>query len=77
MGKPNQWLILAKIQYLPQVLSLLAWSQSSLERVGKAAKLRKRLLLAHGLDGPFVPDASVARMTGVIVTSIHRIRFRP
>jgi hypothetical protein len=45
--------------------------------VGKAAKLRKRLLLAHGLDGPFVPDASVARMTGVIVASIGGTRLGP
>ena len=77
VGKPNQWLILTKMGYLSQILLLLVWYQPSLQRVGNAAKLRNRLFLTHRRDGPLVPDASVARMTGVIETSIHRTRFRP
>jgi hypothetical protein len=77
MGKPNQRLILAKTGYLSQILLLLVWRQSSLQRVGNAAKLRNRLFLAHRLDGPVVPDASVARMTGVIVALIGGTRLGP
>jgi hypothetical protein len=77
MGKPNQRLILAKMGYLCRILLLLVWCQPSLEGVGNVAKLRNRLFSAHRLDGPIVPDASVARMTGVIVASIGGTRLGP
>jgi hypothetical protein len=77
MGKSNQRLLFTKMGYLSQILLLLVWYQSSLKKVGKDTKLRDWLFLAHLQTGPGIPDPSVARMTGVIVAPIRRIRFRP
>jgi hypothetical protein len=80
VGKPYQRLILTKIGYLSQISLLLVWNQPILKKVGKATELRKRLSFAHRLhrlDRPVIPGAGVARMTGVIVASIRRIRFKP
>ena len=77
VGKPEQPLILTKTRNLSQILLLLACYESGLESVGKASELRNPLFLAQHLDGSVVPGTSVARMRGVIVASIHRIRFRP
>jgi len=44
---------------------------------GQNYRIKKYLSFGPSLDGQVIPDASAARMTGVIVASVRRIRFRP
>jgi hypothetical protein len=48
-----------------------------LEQGGQNYRIKKYLSFGPSLDGQVIPDASAARMTGVIVASVRRIRFRP
>jgi hypothetical protein len=77
VGEPNQWADSYENGLFIWNIATFDLVSSKLGKVGKATELRILLLLAHRLDGPVIPDASAARMTGVIVASVRRIRFRP